>query len=271
MAEERDLELLDNYLANRMSAEERSTFELRLNGDPSLQNEYDLQKQVVEIIRQARAAELKAMLNKVPVPSQGNSVGTKLTVGVAVVFIAAGAMWYLNQNQDAMPASVEAPIREPVRVEKPVEEQPTSTAAEQSVEPAREQPSLKKAEAPRHTPEVSVQPDKNQTSAGTEDSRPSLAQKPVPPAGPARRSLRVVAVGESKNTFHYQYEGNLLYLHGPFDSSAYSVINVGFERGTTPVLKYNDTFYLLDERDGAIHPLEPVTDVDDLEKIHAAQ
>lgn len=266
MAEERDFELLDDYLANRMSAAERSAFEQRLEGDPSLRNEYELQKHVVEAIRQSRVAELKSMLNKVPVPGHGNATGSKFGYAAAMAVIAAAAMWYFTQENEVAPAPAIVETStvdpQPVPESSPVEVEPEAT----STTPAEPRP------APRQS--AQVQADKNQTSAGTEHSRPSLAQKPVPPAGPAPRpkhtAPRVVTVSDGQHTFHYQYRDGNLYLFGPFDSTAYAVKDVAFGQTTAPVLVYSDRYYMLTDRDGELHPLEPVTNPADLEKISAA-
>ena len=59
MASERDMDLLDDYLRNKLSAQDKSAFEEALKNDASLQKEMRVQQQVVNSLRNARVAELK--------------------------------------------------------------------------------------------------------------------------------------------------------------------------------------------------------------------
>src|SRR6185503_8502985 len=62
-----NFDLIDDYLTNRLSERERGEFESGMNADPALKSEVERQGMIVDGIRKARAAELKAMLNKVSV------------------------------------------------------------------------------------------------------------------------------------------------------------------------------------------------------------
>ena len=77
MASEKDLELLDQYVGNRLSPQDRAAFEKKLASDASLKNEFQLQQRVVEKIREARVKELKTMLNNVPA-SAFELIGTSI-------------------------------------------------------------------------------------------------------------------------------------------------------------------------------------------------
>ena len=102
MAAERDLELLDDYLGNRMDETSRAAFEQKINAGHSLKAELELQQQMISGIKKARVAELKSMLNNIPVPAgqtTGVGVGTKVTLWVAVAgLIATGIYLYVNKD-----------------------------------------------------------------------------------------------------------------------------------------------------------------------------
>src|SRR5262245_21683160 len=108
MASERDLELLDDYLRNQMNAGDAAAFEQKLEADQALKSEYNLQKKIAEGLRQARVAELKAMLNTVAVPApQGmTSLLTKLGLGIGASLLVGAGIYYLNSQE-------EAPVVEP--------------------------------------------------------------------------------------------------------------------------------------------------------------
>ena len=88
---ERELDMMDDYLSNRLSAEDKSAFEQQVQADPRLAQELGIQKGLVEGLKQARVGELKSMLNNIPVsPVSGGSspltkVGTLAVVAGLVV------------------------------------------------------------------------------------------------------------------------------------------------------------------------------------------
>ena len=295
MADERDLELLDDYLTNQMSDQDRSAFEQKLKADPDLQHEYALQKRLIQGIKDARVAELKSMLNNVAVPTggDGNALGTKVLVGkLATIIIAGAAYWFLKQDQIAVPAT-ETRTEETV----PSAEPPQSAAMP---DVRSEQPSAKK--------EQPAEQDKNQTSAGTEHSKPSLAKKPDPLAAPGEKKSEksegpVLDVFTPENdvnnaeegnanidnttdltpaasslivetdrnnrryNFHYQYKEGKLFLYGPFEKNLYEIMEFFADDKRTVFLYYKDHYYLLPEGDQQIRPLSAITDPELLRKL----
>ena len=268
MAEERDFELLDDYLTNRLSEQDRSAFEQKLQADPDMQHEYALQKRLIKGIKDARVAELKGMLNQVPVPSNaGNGLGTKIFLGTVVtVIIAAAGYWFLTRDE----INIDQPkslSQQPAEIEKQASETPAPVTPQQKPSVSAERPA--------------VEPEKNQTSAGTEHSKPSLAKRPDPLQAPAgtpgadgsRRadirnsSIVVENVPNSEYSFHYQISGGKLLLHGAFEKDQYTVLD--FERNGSRqlALRYKDDFYLLETDANEVRRLEPVTDAALLETL----
>ena len=282
MADERNIELLDDYLTNRMSSEDRSAFEQKLKADPDLQHEYSLQKRVIDGIKEARIAELKSMLNKVPVPSAGtgNTLAGKIIFGTVVsLMIAAAALWYFREEEIQVPeqkasSEQQSPAQKPAE---PSVEPETNTAVQESV--AIEQ--------------QGIEADKNQTSAGTEQSKPSLAKRPAPLAAPgAKKSAdtggttpasspgeendknanqpaettghsALMVETETANrdySFHYQFRDGKLLLFGPFERGSYDVLELTSGDKSGAFLFYKEHYYHLSEADAQIKPLTPITD-----------
>ena len=75
-------DLINAYFGNEMTDVERQDFEARLQNDPELKSEYNFQKEIVDAIKEARRADLKSMLDKVPV--SGGSTGANVSVGKVV-------------------------------------------------------------------------------------------------------------------------------------------------------------------------------------------
>ncbi|MDQ2658300.1 MAG: hypothetical protein M3Y60_12835 [Bacteroidota bacterium] len=293
MADERNLELLDDYLTNRMSDEDRSAFEQKMKADPDLQHELALQKRLIDGIKSARVAELKSMLNNVPVPAAGtgSTLAGKVIFGTVVtLMIAAAALWYFGEDEAAVPeqkANIEQQ-RQP----------PSQKPAEPVAEPEKDEQKQESVAIEKQA----VEADKNQTSAGTEHSKPSLAKRPAPLAAPGakksdepagekpaidvftpenetdnsgdanteigrpgstRGNSSLVVETERNNgryTFHYQFRDGKLFLFGPFEKNLYEILEFFTDEKRTVFLFYKDQYYLLGEADTQVRPLTPITD-----------
>lgn len=296
MANERDLELLDDYLANRMDEGNRAAFEQKLKADPDLQQEFTMQKTVIEGIKSARIAELKSMLNNVPVPPAGNALASKIFMAAAVTLVVAAAAYWLTRDHD-----IDTPATKPGGevVEEIAPENAPVPAPESSATAAEpETPAQRQAEtvpAPDARPRAAERTDKNQTSAGTEHSKPSLAKRPEPLSAPAARnseskktqpsadplagedSSRLLRdrtltpvkgtvrfetqQGNERHNFHYQFRDGKLLLLGPFNAAACQVLEFNTaEQQRVLFLAYENRFYELAKTDGSIEPLTAVTD-----------
>lgn len=283
MADERDLELLDEYLTNRLSEQDRSAFEQKLQADPDLSNEYMLQQRLVKGIQDARVAELKSMLNKIPVSASGpeKTLASKMAVGAVVtLLVATAAYWYFNQDQATKIAQPEVPVKEQASEEKPLIPQAESHP---TAEPGKETP-------------PPLETDKNQTSAGTESSKSSQSpvttpqektnkdQSPVldksdpPTEENEKQNARVVNPNNSslivetdkvnsRYSFHYQFSGRKIFLYGPFEKNQYKIIEFFSDENHTIFLHYKDNYYLLEKRDATVRPLTPITDEALLKKL----
>src|SRR5690242_16101211 len=84
-----NFDLIDDYLTNRLGEREKGEFEQQMGSDPGLKADVDAQRIVVDSIKKARVAELKAMLNNVPVG--GLSAGISVAK-IAAVIVSAGVV-----------------------------------------------------------------------------------------------------------------------------------------------------------------------------------
>lgn len=288
MADERTFELLDDYLTNRMGEGNRAAFEQQIKADPDLQHELALQKRLIQGIKDARISELKAMLNNVPVPpapGAGNTMAFKIGIAaVATLIVAAVAYWSLKEDHTTQVVEQQIQSEQIVPPDEAVETpvQPEPKVEEQAVSPAQE----------RRT--ADRQQDKNQTSAGTEHSRPSLAKKPSPLSAPAAKNAApadkeesdkapdsqvdlapvspALTVETAKNnkryTFHYQFRDGKLLLFGPFEKDRYEVVEFVRDEDRRSFLLYEDRYYSLDQTDDQVRPLVEVTDQALLQKLN---
>src|SRR6478609_10563736 len=94
-----NIELIDDYLTNRLTEKEKGAFEQQLASDPSLKADVELQKNIVEGIKGARAAELKSMLNNVPIasPVSVSFSALKIAAGIVGAGLLIGSIYYYMQ------------------------------------------------------------------------------------------------------------------------------------------------------------------------------
>lgn len=280
MASERDLELLDDYISNRLSAEDKAAFEQQLDADPGLKSEYQLQTRIAESIRQARALELKAMLKSVPTSALHGgeaSSALKATLWVAAAaIVGTGLYFYLKP---------EAPAVTPVPQEQEISHDTTAPSAS-SEEPKdeqqapvvtdQEQPKTAK-QKPADTPESSTASE----NAGAEEKtveRPAIqvfdpsaeATDSATPKTDANESTTKVVRGtipvqtdnsNRKYNFHYQIKDGMVYLYGPFKKDLYEIMEFFSDNNKRTIfLFHQNNYYLLNEENTKVKPLTTIND-----------
>lgn len=261
-----NFEKIDDYLANRLPAEERNAFEQEIAGDPALQDEVAFQERIVSAVRQARAAELKQMLNNVPV-SSGWSSGKIATGVVAAGIVATSLYFYLTPDESVMTPDQNVP-----EVVTPAEspEVTPSPEPEPTIAPATEE-SNKKAETPKRKTVTPVQkPDIQVIDPSvdmTEANQPAVDPGSTGGTTMTVSKMEVVTSPASKKyTFHYQFSEGKLLLYGPFDSSLYEILEIN--GGSHAVfLFYKENYYLLDEAQDQVTALAPIRDSQLLQKL----
>jgi hypothetical protein len=284
MAIERDLELLDDLISNRLTGEEKEAFEQRLESDPTLKNEYQLQQKLVEGIRNARVAELKTMLNNTPIPpaSIGQSLLAKVAAWTVVSgIIATGIYFLLNKDQKEVVENNNKTVVE----NKVASEDTNKTVTQPSTTPALEEKSAvektekkvvevekssnkknKKAftDATRKTSSTDVAQRPNVFDPTGEDQSESNTRPDQPQAQIGTESITEVKASklevkmidnDRKYTFHYQFKDGKILLYGSFERNLYEILEFFSDGKRTAFLYYKDNYYLLNEDDDKIKPL----------------
>jgi hypothetical protein len=279
MALERDFELLDDYLANRLGQEERSAFEEKLKADSELRNELDLQQQFIEGIKKARVAELKSLMNNIPVPAASPSVGAaagKVAAGVVLIgLIGTGLYFYLdtepvtNTSKEVAHDSIG-----PDADHKPHVKHRGDTSEEAPVVPDSPAASAQKpADSPKAVRKQNggTKPSAKEpaidvfdpSSESTENTATEPA-KEVTPKVSYEPSVTVEIDSENKKyNFHYQFKDGHLVLYGPFvknDKNLYEIMEFFNDKKRTLFLFYSEQYYLLKEDNNKLKPLTAIED-----------
>jgi hypothetical protein len=288
MALERELELLDRYIANGLKGEEKAAFEQLLNADPELKREYTLQQNIAEGIRQARRVQLKTMLSNIPVPAPtgGEAVLAKTLAGLLVAgAIGAGVYLYLKPGKDTTAAQQETPSTEvkPESVissdtapatETPAIAQPEQHETATAPAPTEQAPTVTttKPARPKDTaaaaaqeptmakPNVTVfDPSEEGGNTGAHDDGSLRESSSEPKSSKAEIEVRTDS-NNKKYTFHYQFKEGKLYLYGSFEKNLYEIMEFFSDNKRTVFLFYKESYYLLNEESDKIRPLTPIND-----------
>jgi hypothetical protein len=269
-----NFELIDDYLTNRLSAEGKEGFEKQLESDPTLKADVEFQRQVLEGIRSARAAELKSMLDKVPVGG-GMMVDfsvTRMAAGIVGAGMLGAALYFYfkpEQVPDLHNAAADL-AKKGEQIQKKQEEviQPVDEAEVKSEEIKPE------AEIPKETKSNKKKVLKKEET--TSDSKPKLDV--LDPSEEMTDHKNEPALSESakgsitashievetdtankKYNFHYQFASGKLFLYGSFDKTLYEILEINSDNHSV-FLYYRENYYLLDEKQIKITKLEPIKD-----------
>ena len=293
-------DLINAYFGNEMTDAERHTFESRLQKEAQLKKEFEFQKEIVDVIKQTRKAELKAMLDKVPVSGAAATSGTSkaLTTAAVIGIMALGAYYFWPNDEEASTptaVTVEQTIDEPKNDQQPqvsvTEVEPEETVESPAVieqdevstpeevvasNDIVETPVVSKEEvnASAGTPEINTP--NPQTSFDTQedlnDSLEAPGGKLVSKPGEDHATLDVEINNTHKNfTFHYQFKSGKLFLYGSFDRSLYEILEINHQEGKAMFLYYRDKFYYLSAEQSKIAPLEPVKESSLIDKLEKAR
>ncbi len=275
---EREFEMMDDYLSNRLNAEENAAFEKQVQADPQLAQELAIQKNLVEGLRQARTAELKSMLNNIPVApiSGGSSVLTKVgTWTVVAGLVATGIYFYSTREQEQTPAdgkvaTEQKPETQPRVATLPESEENEKTSADEPKDNAPApvaKPSVKKPKAEAKEEAVPAQakpmdvytPEEEEVDEATrqyEHEQMENIKKSF-----VTSSIEVETDTMSKKyNFHYVFKNSKLILYGAFEKNLYEILEFIGDQKRTVVLYYKSNYYLLDIEKTQPTKLSPIHD-----------
>jgi len=275
-----NFELIDDYLTNRLSEGEKEGFEKQLESDPALKTDVDLQRSILQGIKGARAAQLKSMLNNVPI-STGHTIEfsvARMAAGIIGAGVIGAAIYFYFQPGD-VPSLKDASadfakkgeqIQAPQDQTKPPVE--PETIPQQETTPVISAPEEKKAvdtkgkePAKKNNEEVS-QPKANTKLEVTDPSEEMKDTENKP--GTSEASKRTVTASHvevetdtanKRYTFHYQFASGKLFLYGAFDRNLYEILEINSDAHAV-FLFYKENYYLLNEKQIQITRLEPITD-----------
>jgi len=273
-----NFELIDDYLTNRLGESEKIAFEGQLQSDSALKAELELQSQIIEGLKSARAADLKAMLNRVPVQSAPFEFSVlKIAAGlIGTAVIVSSAYLYFNGNSEPelqTPEPIEDSViqndtqiqdtEETAKIEEKLSNElivAESSVKEQKLIEKKAIVSMpsNKADTPQSVdkPVIDVIDPSEDLTESTPTRGSNSAMKPVLTV--PKMNVEVDS-SSKKYPFHYQFTSGKVVLFGSFDKSLYEIIEVNGGRHSL-FLFHKDNYYKLDDSKTDVTALEVIQD-----------
>jgi hypothetical protein len=250
-----------------------------LEGDPSLKEEVEFQRRVVEGVRNARIAELKTMLNNVPVSGGSAWGGAKIAAAIVSAGIIS-TLIYLNVA-DETPSEItnrtvteitntpetdssgkEAIATDETGVKEKAAEPSPSTA---TAEPKKTTKEETKITTPVRKPDINVIDPSSELSSDEKKTDVETSRNGRSEISPSNMEV-ITGIDDKKHNFHYQFAQGKLMLYGPFDKSLYEILEIHGD-GHAVFLYYKENYYLLDESQTKIMQLQAIRDGELLKKL----
>jgi len=294
-------ELIDDFVAGRLSPEEASELHNSIQADPALQQELKFQQDIQYAIVDAKKAALKSRLQKIDVSTIPSNKWDLVkpwmafTAGFTSLILATAiALPFLDENAKEVTSVVNATtqVTEDSRHSQantaPTAEMPSVAKADEPlpqspiVEPnsaevmAKAQATIKEFDAESAESSTSR---KTKSPTLAEPSEPKLASNEVNKldnsnadagmevAGNANaKPLDIVTINDGKNDLQYKNYDGKLYLYGDFKGKIYELIEIN-GRLKKYFLFYNGNYYSLKSNQKEMKPLQLITDSGSIEDL----
>lgn len=268
-----NFELIDDYLTNRLSEQDQKSFEQQMAADPALKADVELQKEIIQGLKAARVAELKTMLNKVPVSTPTIYLSPlRIAAGlIGVAVLATGLYYFSDRNDNLNTQQVSSSLIDSTNQK---DQNKTENPVDSAVNEVRGDVQVDKKDSP-----VDIKNNDKRVSTHSKESKPAidlidpteeLTEKETDVAlektGVKNPSISVASIevdvnsSERKFKSHYQFTNGKLVLYGNFDKGLYEIIEVNAQNSRSLFLYYKTSYYQLDEAKKEVTPLKEITD-----------
>lgn len=286
--------MIDDYLTGSISSSEREAFEQQLARDSQLRSEYELQRHIVDQIRETRKLELKSRLDHINIHWYHTIPGSyKIAAAISLLTVSTLSAFYYIDQQDNQFSGVDLSETHQIDMNQETEMVPekpavnildeAATAESDVIEtkatesPAGEEQQAMVDEPVTETPsgdtdsweetrqvDVFVPDMKEDEFAGnneldmTEATADDLGN--IQTLGMDRSGKPgVQIIDHRKYNFHYQLSEGTLTLYGDFEGIPYEILEIISAQGKRFYLKYQDHYYPLKVQ-SKVNELRPVTD-----------
>jgi hypothetical protein len=281
---------IEAYLTGKLSAADKMTLEQGMNNDPLLKGEVDLQRDIIESLKNSRKLQLKNRLNNINVTATATGVSSAVKIAASLItvgMIGAG-IYYLSvfPSKDKEEESVSVIVNENI----------PSPAVQNSNNDTNNAPVV--ADIDKNSNQVVV---KNNTPVSNSQNvsaiknnnqvvvaNPALPNEGIPtesenfnsnnesiPADKISQSSNVgkaqnvetTIVDTNKKDFSYKYSDNKLFLYGDFKDTPYNLFEIVSPKSKQLYLRFEGNYYEL-KANHKVSKLKEVKDPSVLEQLN---
>jgi len=257
---------VEAYFNNEFSDTEKADFLNEVETNTELNTEFNFQKDVINGIKEARKAELKAMLNQVPISAVSTaSTGLyKVIIGGATTILLGTAFWYYTNSEQ-----IKKPVQETLAITSSEVEKGSDIKIEEEI------PVTSHVVKPKDTKEPTLAQTKAKSTQAITPNLPSsedvmdsgnISEEKVDvPEAISNSSINlnskvnVEVKLKKKYSFHYQYSNKGIVLYGDFKEGLFEILELNKNESTDYYLFYKSNYYYINEKSGKITALKPVT------------
>ena len=264
-----NFEKLEAYFNNELNDSEKSDFLREIESNTELKSEYNFQNEVINGIKEARKAELKAMLDNVTIISVSTvSTGLMkiLAVGTATLIVGT-AIWYYYNTTTPLEIDNENTLIEIA----PLTEN-DSLIKNETEELKKENDSITITEESGKTNTTKIVNNDNPTiitpvlpSSADEIISQSLPEENLEiPNDISKANINLASKVDieiklkKKYSFHYQYSQGKLILYGNFEEDLFEILELNKENEVEIYLYYKSNYYYIEDKSDSIIPLKSV-------------
>lgn len=271
MSKELNLEeLVSSYLDGDMSKLDRLSFENRLLQDPELREEYLLQKETLEQIKEYRRIELKSRLSniKINAPAFYQSGLFKIAASIGTAAIVGAGIYFYGNDQKEEFSEVNLAQEQQIVVDEPVPEIPkvvidavemdevdalteTGEDQDQSVTTIAKKEEVKTKTPKRIKPDV-VEPNvfsdiKEEEALKNEPAFKVTTAEKITDKIEKTVEVEVIESASRKQNLQYKFYNRKLFLYGDFNKEPYRIIELKGNKSKEYFLYYEGSYFNLKE------------------------
>ena len=263
--------LIEDYFEGGLSPSEEASLKSKLSTDPELNGEFELQKDIINTIKETRRIDLKNRLNNINIHWYHTvSNGWKVAATITSIVISGLAAYYFidqeNSNQDKIQIETQSnqlvvnEFEEASIPDKPIlskleeaEDIPVieekQKISEPSPVPDKENEIKETQPAEEYAMEVVV-PEVIENFDAVDDMEvENISESDIKSINPIKKdiysSVEVESVIHKKYNFHYKFSGGMLTLYGNFEDVPYEILEINSAEGKRFFLNYKDNFYYI--------------------------
>jgi hypothetical protein len=279
-----NFELIDDYLTNRLNELDRKSFEKQMASDPALKAGVELQREIIQGLKAARIAELKAILNKVPIANPTIFFSPlRIAAGlIGTAVLATGLYLYSEKNGNFNPNQISSSLVDSIRQS---EQNNSEVQVDSLVNNANDDIKIDRKAENSDTKNNDVHVNENPKESKpaidlldpTDDLTENNNDKVLENSAAIVPAITIASIevsvnsAERKYKSHYQFVNGKLVLYGNFDNGLYEIIEVNGQASRSLFLYYKTIYYLLDESKKEITLLKEISDPVLLQKLNTFQ